>query len=104
MRSPHTRLAASVGLKRLRADISRAITEPNDCNVTVHMARRQELMRAQVGSRNVYANLGFPHADAMLRKAKIAAEIARIIKRIGCTDRQAAHRLGMSHATRKARG
>lgn len=63
----------------------------------MHMARRRNRMPVQVGSGNVYADLGLPNADSMLRKAKIAAEISRTIKRAGCTEREAARRLRVPH-------
>ncbi len=54
-------------------------------------------MPAQVGSRNVYADLGFRNADAMFRKAKITAEIARTLKKAGYPEREAARRLRAPH-------
>lgn len=42
------------------------------------------------GSGNVYADLGFPDADAMLVKAQLADKIADIMKRRRLTQMQAA--------------
>jgi predicted XRE-type DNA-binding protein len=47
------------------------------------------------GSRNVYADLGFPDADEMLVKAKLASEIRQIIKSWNLTQQRAAEMLGM---------
>ena len=38
------------------------------------------MIEFEKGSTNVYADLGFPDADEMLRKAELATEIGRIIK------------------------
>jgi len=63
----------------------------------MHMARRRDLP-GQVGSRHVYADLGFANADAMLRKAKIASEISSAMRRVGCTENEAARRLRVPRA------
>jgi len=77
-----------------------SVTESNRHNVTMHMARRRrDQVAVRVGSRNVYADLGFANADATLRKAHIASELSRTIKRAGCTEREAARRLRVPHMT-----
>ena len=48
------------------------------------------------GSGNVYADLGFANAEAMLIKARLVAKIGEIVKHRGLTQRQAAAVLGMS--------
>jgi predicted XRE-type DNA-binding protein len=47
------------------------------------------------GSGNVYADLGFPDADEMLVKAKLASEIGQVIKSRHLTQQRAAELLGM---------
>lgn len=47
------------------------------------------------GSINVYADLGFENAEAMLVKAQLAAKIGEIIKRRKLTQAQAADVLGI---------
>jgi predicted XRE-type DNA-binding protein len=53
----------------------------------------------QAGSRNVYADLGFPNPDAMLRKARIASEISACLKKAGLTQVAAARRMRLPQAT-----
>ncbi|MBV8667049.1 MAG: XRE family transcriptional regulator [Burkholderiaceae bacterium] len=47
------------------------------------------------GSDNPYADLGYPDADEMLVKAKLAHEISQIIKNRRLTQQRAAELLGM---------
>jgi predicted XRE-type DNA-binding protein len=49
----------------------------------------------EAGSGNVYADLGFPDADAMLMKAQLVTKIAELIKRKGLTQTQAGELLGL---------
>ena len=49
----------------------------------------------EVGSGNVYADLGYADADEMLIKAQLVSKIAEIIKRKGFTQTQAAKLLCM---------
>ena len=49
----------------------------------------------EVGSGNVYADLGYADADEMLIKAQLVSKIGEIIKRQGFTQTQAAKLLGM---------
>lgn len=58
--------------------------------------RRVQGMDVEMGSGNVYADLGYADADEMLIKAQLMAKIAEIIKRKGVTQTQAAELLGMS--------
>jgi predicted XRE-type DNA-binding protein len=53
----------------------------------------------QAGSRNVYADLGFPNPNAMLRKARIASEISANLKKAGLTQIAAARRIRVPQAT-----
>jgi predicted XRE-type DNA-binding protein len=49
----------------------------------------------EIGSDNPYADLGFPDADEMLVKAKLAHEISQIIRSRHLTQQVAADLLGM---------
>jgi predicted XRE-type DNA-binding protein len=49
----------------------------------------------EMGTGNVYADLGYGDADEMLIKAQLVAKIAEIIKRKGITQTQAAALLQM---------
>lgn len=65
------------------------------------MAKKRRLKGAsklefEIGSGNVYKDLGFGDADAMLAKARIAAEISRIIRARRLTQTAAAMILGLS--------
>ena len=50
----------------------------------------------EAGSGNVYKDLGFKNADAMLARARIVAEIVRIIRARRLTQTAAAKVLGLS--------
>ena len=50
----------------------------------------------EVGSRNVYADLGVPDADEMLIKAQLVANIASIIEESRYTQTKAAEILGLT--------
>jgi len=50
----------------------------------------------EMGSGNVYRDLGFKNAEAMLARARIVAEIARIIRARRLTQAAAARVLGLS--------
>jgi len=65
------------------------------------MAKRRKLRGAsglefEIGSGNVYKDLGFKDAEAMLAKARIVAEISRIIRARRLTQTAAAKILGLS--------
>jgi predicted XRE-type DNA-binding protein len=64
------------------------------------MAKKRELKRVsgpefEIGSGNVYKDLGFKDADAMLAKARMVAEISRIIRARRLTQTAAARILGL---------
>ena len=64
------------------------------------MAKKRRLKGAsisefEIGSGNVYKDLGFKDADAMLAKARIVAEISRIIGARRLTQTAAANILGL---------
>jgi len=48
------------------------------------------------GSGNVYADLGVPNADGMMRKAELASKISEVIREKGWTQTEAARLLGMT--------
>jgi predicted XRE-type DNA-binding protein len=50
----------------------------------------------EIGSRNVYADLGVPDADEMLIKAQLVANIASIIEESRYTQTKAAQILGLT--------
>jgi hypothetical protein len=56
-----------------------------------------------MGTRNVYADLGYGDADEMQIKAPLVSKIAEIIKRKGLTQTQAAQLLGMPQPKRDER-
>lgn len=53
-------------------------------------------LEIEIGSGNVYKDLGFKDPEAMLTKARIVAEIARIIRARLLTQTAAAKVLGLS--------
>ena len=57
--------------------------------------RKGHDVKAEVGSGNVYADLGYADADEMLIKAQLVSKIGEIIKRKGFTQTQAAKLLGV---------
>ena len=57
--------------------------------------RKVQGMDVELGTDNVYADLGYVDADEMLIKAHLVAKIAEIIKRKGVTQIQAAALLKM---------
>ena len=66
----------------------------------VRMAKKRKLKGAsglefEIGSGNVYKDLGFKDADAMLAKARIVAEISRIIRARRLTQTAAGKILGL---------
>src|SRR5689334_23619608 len=65
----------------------------------MRMARRRMQVSVQAGSRNVYADLGFPNPNAMLRKARIASKISATVEKAGLTQIDAARRIRVLQAT-----
>jgi len=59
-----------------------------------HKAREDRAVYA--GSGNVYTDLGYENADAMLVKAQLVSKIAEIIQRRGLTQVEAAKLLGLT--------
>ena len=65
------------------------------------MAKKRKLkgvsgLEFEIGSGNVYKDLGFKDADAMLAKARIVVEISRIIRARRLRQTAAAKILGLS--------
>lgn len=58
--------------------------------------RKAHEVAVEIGTGNVYADLGYPDADAMRIKAQLVTKIAEIIGRKGITQTQAAKLLEMS--------
>jgi predicted XRE-type DNA-binding protein len=56
-------------------------------------ARRSNI---EMGSGNIFADLGLPDPDEMLLKSKIAIELDRVIKQRNLTHRSAAKLAGIS--------
>ncbi len=69
------------------------------------MSRHEEIT-IEVGSANVYTDLGYADAAEMQRKSQLATEIARVIKARGLTQDGAADLLGIdqSKISRTTRG
>jgi predicted XRE-type DNA-binding protein len=57
--------------------------------------RRKQKPLIEIGSRNVYADLGFPDADEMLVKAQLVNKISEIIAERGYSQTEAARHLGL---------
>jgi len=54
------------------------------------------MIEFEQGSTNVYADLGIPDAEGMLRKARLTSEIDKIIKARRWSQQQAAEVMGLS--------
>jgi predicted XRE-type DNA-binding protein len=52
----------------------------------------------EIGSGNVFADLGLPDAEELKVKSGLAIEITRAIRRLGLTQQQAGTRMGVSQA------
>jgi len=57
--------------------------------------RKVQGVEVEMGTGNVYADLGYGDADEMLIRAQLVTKIGEIIKRKGLTQTQAAQLLGM---------
>jgi predicted XRE-type DNA-binding protein len=56
---------------------------------------KAETVRMEKGSGNVFADLGLPHPDQELLKAKLTLQIYRLIKQRGITQTEAGKLLGI---------
>jgi predicted XRE-type DNA-binding protein len=66
------------------------------------MSRRNnsdDTLDFEVGSDNVYADLGFDNASAMLRKARLVSKIGEVLDVRALTPAEAATLLGISRST-----
>ena len=60
------------------------------------MTMRTHEIEVHAGSGNVYADLGFPNAAAMLRKAKLVCEISKTMRRKRLSQARMARMFGMT--------
>jgi predicted XRE-type DNA-binding protein len=51
--------------------------------------------KVEIGSSNVFADLGLPEAEERLLKAKLATKIAQLIEKKGLTQAQTAERIAL---------
>ena len=61
--------------------------------------KKQRVVRGipvEVGSGNVYADLGYPDSESMLVKARLAAKIAEIVEHRALTQTRTAEILGLT--------
>lgn len=57
--------------------------------------RAKGQMKVEIGSGNVFADLGFPHPEQELLKAKLTLEIYLLIRKRGLTQAEAGKILGI---------
>jgi predicted XRE-type DNA-binding protein len=62
------------------------------------MAKRNQEEVIERGSGNVFADLGFSHADELLAKAKLVHAISETMKSRGVTQREMATMVGVDQA------
>ena len=53
-------------------------------------------IEAEIGSGNVFADLGLPDADKLKIKSGLAIEITRDVRKLGLTQEEAARRMGIA--------
>jgi len=58
-------------------------------------AKARNVIKAEKSSGNVFADLGFPHPEQELLKARLTLEIYRIIRKRGLTQTEAGKILGI---------
>ncbi|UYO55204.1 helix-turn-helix domain-containing protein [Rhodopseudomonas palustris] len=62
-------------------------------------SKRDELRRTaigEIGSGNVFADLGLPDADNLLLKSRLVSEIDEVIEKRGLTETEAGQLMGLS--------
>lgn len=64
--------------------------------MTKRKSKAAEPVAIYEGSRNVYADLGYPDADEMLIKAKLATKISEIVQNKGLPQIETARILGLT--------
>lgn len=68
-----------------------------DRGVRNDMAKRMiEGIEIETSSGNVFADLGFPHADKLKIKSGLVIEITRAVRRLGLTQEEAGRRMGIA--------
>ena len=60
--------------------------------------RKVSNIEVEIGSGNVFADLGLPDAEQLKIKSGLVIQIARAIRRLGLTQEQAGKRMGISQA------
>ncbi len=55
-------------------------------------------IEVEISSGNVFADLGLPDAEQLKIKSGLVVEITRAIHRLGLTQEEAGHRIGISQA------
>jgi predicted XRE-type DNA-binding protein len=61
------------------------------------MAKRvREGVEIEIGSGNVFADLGLPNADKLQIKSGLVIEIAKAVRKLGLTQAEAARRMGIA--------
>jgi len=59
------------------------------------MTKKTNRMKIEVGSGNVFADLGLPDAEELLLKSQIVVQLHRLIKERKLTQTEAAKRIGI---------
>jgi predicted XRE-type DNA-binding protein len=59
------------------------------------MTKKSRRMKIEVGSGNVFADLGLPNAEELLLKSQIVVQLHRLIKEHKLTQTEAAKRIGI---------
>ena len=63
--------------------------------VTKTKKRRARREKVEIGSGNIFADLGFEDSEQLLLKAELASRIAQLIEKKGWTQAQTAERTGL---------
>lgn len=53
-------------------------------------------IEVEIGSGNVFADLGLPDADKLKIKSGLVTEITKAVRKLGLTQDEAAHRMGIT--------
>jgi predicted XRE-type DNA-binding protein len=68
------------------------------CKSSQFLSSNGKAEKAEVGSGNVFADLGFRNAEVRLLKAKLATRVAQSIEEIGLSQRQIREQTGLGPA------
>jgi predicted XRE-type DNA-binding protein len=60
--------------------------------------RAAKKIELEIGSGNVFRDLGLPNAEELKIKSGLAIEITRAVRRLGITQQEAARQMGISQA------